>query len=264
MARFKMYLEYEGTRYSGWQIQNKARTVEGEIVDAMKTVFRTNSFDFGGAGRTDAGVHALAQTAHLDVETVLAPEIVRMKLNEQLPPDINILEVEKTSPDFHARYDAVARSYLYQISRRRTALGKRFVWWVNDIVNLRDMQDASQLLVGMKNFQSFTDDDPEEKSTQVLVEDIRIQEAGDLILVRVLGSHFLWRLVRRLVGTVVEIGRGRMPPKDLEHFLSVKSPEPAHHTAPASGLFLERVYYKGDKRMDTLRPVIEISNPWRK
>jgi tRNA pseudouridine38-40 synthase len=211
-----------------------------------------------------SGVHALAQTAHLDVKTVLAPEVIRMKLNEQLPADINILEVEKAPPAFHARHDAVARSYLYQISRRRTALGKRFVWWVNDIKNLRAMRDASQSFVGMKDFQSFTDDEPEEKSTKVLVEDLRIQETGDLILIRAVGSHFLWKLVRRLVGTVVEVGRGRMSPKDLEHFLTVKSPEPAHHTAPASGLFLERVYYTGDIRIDTFRPVIEVSNPWRR
>ncbi|MGH2569091.1 MAG: tRNA pseudouridine(38-40) synthase TruA, partial [Bacteroidota bacterium] len=129
MPRFKLTLEYEGTRYSGWQIQKNARTVQGEFVQAIHKVFRTNEFEFHGSGRTDAGVHALMQVAHLDVKTVLAPEIIRMKLNDELPADINILEIEKAAPTFHARHDAVARRYLYQVSRRRTAFGKRFVWW---------------------------------------------------------------------------------------------------------------------------------------
>lgn len=130
MSRFRLYIEYEGTRYSGWQIQQNARTVQGEISAAVKSIFKTGNFELYGSGRTDAGVHALLQTAHLDVKTMLAPEIIRMKLNDELPADINILEAEKAPASFHARHDAIARSYLYQISRRRTAFGKRYVWWI--------------------------------------------------------------------------------------------------------------------------------------
>ena len=125
MSRFKVYLEYEGTRYSGWQIQKNARTVQGEILRACHDIFKVAEIEFYGSGRTDAGVHALIQVAHLDVQTMLAPEVIRMKLNDELPADINILEVEKAPATFHARHDAVGRSYLYQISRRRTAFGKR-------------------------------------------------------------------------------------------------------------------------------------------
>src|SRR3972149_6579145 len=122
MGRFKLILEYEGTRYSGWQGQKNARTVQGDLMNAIGVVTETKQFELYGSGRTDAGVHALRQVAHLDIKTMLAPEILRRKLNDELPADINILEIGKAAPSFHARHDAVARSYLYQISRRRTAV----------------------------------------------------------------------------------------------------------------------------------------------
>jgi len=256
MARFKVYLEYEGTRYSGWQIQKNARTVQGEIVRAMRDVFKTERLELMGAGRTDAGVHALLQVAHLDVETMLGPEIIRMKVNDELPADINIIEVEKAPPSFHARHDALARSYVYQISRRRSAFGKRYVWWIKDALNVHAMRDASGLFIGMKDFQSFTDDDPDDKSTKVLIEELAIREAGDLLLIRIAGSHFLWKLVRRIVGVLAEAGRGKVDQHNVARLLHESSDAPAHLTAPPSGLFLERVYYEGDKRLEQLAPVM--------
>jgi tRNA pseudouridine38-40 synthase len=257
MARFKIYLEYEGTRYSGWQVQKNARTVQGEIIAAMRNVFKTEKLDFMGAGRTDAGVHALLQVGHLDVQTMLGPEIIRMKVNDELPADINIIEVEKASPSFHARHDAKARGYLYQISRRRTAFGKRYVWWIKDNLDVRRMQEASHLFKGMKNLQSFTDDDPDEKSTSVLIEDVAMKESGDLILIRIVGSHFLWKLVRRMVGVLAEVGRGQLDHKEVQRLIQESSDAPARLTAPPSGLFLERVYYEGDKRLERIEPVVE-------
>ena len=174
MQKFKMYIEYEGTRYSGWQVQQNARTIQGELLNAARTLFKTTELEIYGSGRTDAGVHALEQVAHLAVKTMLAPEIIRMKLNDELPADINILEVEKAHKNFHARHDVVARMYLYQISRRRTALGKRFVWWIKDELDFRAMERASKKFLGLKNFASFTADDPEEKSTKVLIENIEL------------------------------------------------------------------------------------------
>ncbi len=259
MARFKVYIEFEGTRYSGWQVQNNARTVQGELLNVSRKVFETADVEFYGSGRTDAGVHALCQVAHLDVATVLGPEIIRMKLNDELPADINILEVEKAPKDFHARHDATARSYLYQISRRRTAFGKRYVWWVKDKLDIRKMQEAANCFVGMKDLQSFTADDPEAKSTKVLIDGITLREAGDLILLRIEGSHFLWKLVRRVVGVLAEVGRGKLLMKDVERLIASKSDQPAKLTAPPSGLFLERVYYKGEKKLESLEPVMGIS-----
>jgi len=259
MSRFKLYVEYEGTRYSGWQVQKNARTVQGELIGAMKKVFKTDDFELYGAGRTDAGVHALQQIAHLEVKTMLGPEIIRVKVNDELPTDVNLIEVEKAAANFHARHDAVARSYLYQISRRRTALGKKYVWWIKDKLDLKKMEAALQLFVGMKNMQSFTDDDPEEKSTKVLVDVIEVKQAGDLILIRIIGSHFVWKLARRIVGVAAEVGRGKLWHEDVQRFLTMKSEEPARLTAPPSGLFLEKIYYKGEKHLEHLHPVFNIT-----
>jgi tRNA pseudouridine38-40 synthase len=259
MARFKLTIEYEGTRYSGWQVQKNARTVQGELIGAMKKIFGSNDFELYGSGRTDAGVHALCQIAHLDVSTMLAPEVIRIKVNDLLPADVNVIEVEKAAADFHARYNAVTRSYLYQISRRRTAFGKRYVWWIKDKLDLEKMEQTAHLFVGLKDFQSFTADDPEEKSTKVQIDSIQVKEAGDLILIRIIGSHFIWKMVRQLVGVMAEVGRGDLPLNDVKRFLHEHSDVPAKYTAPPSGLFLERVYYKDDMRLHTLRPVMEIS-----
>jgi tRNA pseudouridine38-40 synthase len=258
MARFKVYLEYEGTRYSGWQVQKNARTVQGELLQAAQKVFNTHELEFYGAGRTDAGVHALRQVAHLDVQTMLAPEIIRMKINDELPADINLLEVEKAPKNFHARHDAEARSYVYQISRRRTAFAKRYVWWVKDRLDTAKMESAAKHFVGMKNFESFTADDPDEKSTKVLIDAIQVKPAGELILIRISGSHFLWKMVRQMVGILAEVGRGNMAPAQVAGLLTTKSEIPAKYTAPPSGLFLERVYYKGDPRDTPLRPVMDV------
>src|SRR6187431_2994410 len=124
MARFKLTIEYAGTRYSGWQIQKNARTVAGEIERAIYLGTRRREFELYGAGRTDAGVHALAQVAHLELYTDLAPDVLRRRINDELPADIHIRSVDKAPHKFHARHDAVERAYLYQISRRRTAFGK--------------------------------------------------------------------------------------------------------------------------------------------
>ncbi len=254
-----MTIEYEGTRYSGWQVQKNARTVQGELSNAIRVVTGITHFEFHGSGRTDAGVHALQQVAHLDVKTVLAPEILRRKINDELPADINVLEIERTSPTFHARHDAIARSYLYQIARRRTAFGKRYVWWIKDALDVSAMKGLLPKFVGMKNFQSFTADDPEEKSTMVLVQEMQLVEAGDLLLVRMVGSHFLWKMVRQLTGVLAAVGRGVVDPAQAEQWLRTTSDEPARFTAPPSGLFLEQVLYRGD-RPRPLRSVINIGS----
>jgi len=246
--RFKLTIEYAGTRYSGWQIQRNARTIQGEIDRAIREVTRVEQFELYGSGRTDAGVHALAQVAHLDLDSRLPAETLRRRINDALPSDINILRIERVRHKFHARHDAVARSYIYQIARRRTAFAKAFVWWVKEELDAEAMRHAAAAFVGMHDFRAFSDDDPEEKSTQVLVESFDIHEDGDLLVVHIEASHFLWKMVRRLVGVLVEVGRGALPVDQAVGLLAEASPLPARVTAPASGLFLERVYYKDDPR----------------
>jgi len=259
-SRFKLIIEYEGTRYSGWQRQENAKTIQGTIAKAANEIFGNDFVDLQGSGRTDSGVHAFEQVAHLDAKTVLAPEIIRMKLNDHLPHDINILEVEKASQIFHARHNAKSRSYIYQISRRRTAFGKNFVWWIKDKLDFNKMESAAKTFVGLHDFSSFSDDDSEEKSTKVLIDNIRLKEDGDLILIRIVGSHFIWKMVRRIVGILVEVGRGNKTERDILNYLNVKSNEVAKFTAPPSGLFLEKVLYEGEKLSDEISPVIKIEH----
>ena len=246
--RFKLTIEYAGTRYSGWQIQRNARTIQGEIERAIREVTHVKPFELYGSGRTDAGVHALAQVAHLDINTTLPGETLRRRVNDALPADINILRIDKVRHRFHARHDAVARSYIYQIARRRTAFAKAFVWWVKDDLDADAMRRAAARFVGMHDFRTFSDDDPDHKSTQVLVESFDVHEDGDLLVVHIEASHFLWKMVRRLVGVLVEVGRGAQSLDDAVALLAKPSPLPARVTAPASGLFLERVYYADDPR----------------
>ena len=248
MSRFKLTIEYAGTRYSGWQIQHNARTIQGEIDRAVYEVTGERDFELYGSGRTDAGVHALAQVAHLDVHTTLPTETFRWRLNEVLPSDINVLRIDPVRHKFHARHDAQARSYIYQVSRRRTAFAKPFVWWVKEDLDAGRMREAARRFVGHHDFQSFSDDDPQDKSTEVLVEGLEIYEDGDLILFHIEGSHFIWKMVRRIVGVLVEVGRGAMTVDEAAALLSERSAAPARLTAPASGLFLERVYYEGEPR----------------
>lgn len=285
MPRFKLTIEYAGTRYSGWQKQKNARTVQGEIERAIGELTREKTFEFMGSGRTDAGVHALRQVAHLELRKALPAESLRRGINDGLPADIHVLAVDSVPHRFHARHGAVARSYLYQISRRRSAFAKPFVWWVKEALDLDRMTAAATRFTGMHDFQAFSDDDPDDKSTEVLVEDLTIAEDGDLILIRVGGSHFIWKMVRRMVGVLAEVGKGAIDSDDIGQLLKgasstsalrastfalrasadrsvdKKDPPlrtPAELTAPASGLFLERVFYDGDQRRWPLLPAAPV------
>ena len=248
MPRFKLTIEYAGTRYSGWQIQKNARTVAGEIERAVAAVTGVRQFELYGAGRTDAGVHALAQVAHLQIDTRMDADSLAWRVNDELPADINILELVRATQRFHARHDAVARSYLYQIARRRTAFAKPYVWWVREDLNVKAMREAAAAFVGLKDFAGFAREDREDTSSKVQVDTVEILEEPALLLIRIVGSHFLWRMVRRMVGVLVAVGRREMRPADVARMLTEASDESAALAAPASGLFLERVYYPGDSR----------------
>ena len=258
LMRFKVTLEYAGTRYSGWQIQKNARTVQGEIARAVTEVIGTADFELYGSGRTDAGVHALAQVAHLDAHVTVPPEMLRRRINDLLPSDINVLRLEPVRHRFHARHSAVGRSYIYQVSRRRTAFAKAFVWWVKDELDVERMRTTAKRFVGFHDFRAFSDADPEETSTDVLVDTLDIHEDDDLLVVHIEGSHFLWKMVRRLVGVLVEVGRGGLSDEEAARLFIAGGGLPARLTAPASGLFLERVFYEGEPRDVAVRPPVAV------
>jgi tRNA pseudouridine38-40 synthase len=255
MQTFRLTLEYDGSRFSGWQEQINARTVQGELKQAVLDLFRTD-VEVQGAGRTDAGVHAVGQVAHLKVRgketrgkapALTASQILR-ELNDALPASIAILDVTEVPPRFHARHDAKSRAYFYQISTRKAALSKRFVWWVKEPLDVPRMQQAAALIAGRHDFAAFRAADPSKpgESTIVVVESAEISVDDNLIVFRIEASHFIWKMVRRLTGTLVKIGRDEVSVGEFRNLLSgKKNPklDIAAWTAPASGLFLEGVRY---------------------
>jgi tRNA pseudouridine38-40 synthase len=256
LKTWKLTLEYNGTKYSGWQEQQNARTVQGQLRKAAEDFFGT-AVEIQGAGRTDAGVHARAQVAHLRVRPKpggkprFAPvNTILRALNERLPADVCIIDVAEVEDTFH---DAVSRTYLYQISTRRTAFFKRYVWWVKEPLDTAAMARAARMLIGRHNFNCFRAPDPSkpDESPIVVVEDASIEVEGDLILFRITASHFVWRMVRRVVGVLVKIGKGEITIEDFERLLGGQadpSMDVAAWTAPASGLFLESVAYPDPDR----------------
>lgn len=256
MARFKLTIEYDGSPYHGWQFQKNKPTVMGVLMNACKSALEVNEFELYGAGRTDAGVHALAQVAHLDCKTDLKPDAVRMGLNDALPATVNIRAVKAAAKNFHARYDAVARSYVYHISERRTAFAKKYCYWVRDRLDISAMGQAALAFEGVQDFRSFgslggtlggspggSGSTDQKQSTRVRIHRAAVYKKGASILIHIVGTHFLWKMVRRMAGVLIECGRGKLDRKDIERFLKTESAAPAELTVPPSGLFLERVYY---------------------
>ncbi len=207
---WKLTLEYDGTRYRGWQSQkNTDRTVQGVLLRAARELLGDDA-SVGGAGRTDAGVHAIAQVAHLKARKGMPERDLEYGLNDRLPFDVNVTAVAAAAPGFHARHDAVSRTYLYRISRRRTAFDKRLVWWVKDRLDAAAMQRAAGLFAGRHDFASFCENAEGQDSTIVVVEKSEVLDRGNEIHFRIEASHFLWKMVRRLAGTLVEVGRGNL------------------------------------------------------
>jgi tRNA pseudouridine38-40 synthase len=256
---YRLAVEYEGTRYHGWQEQKNARSVAGEIRKAVCEA-GGDVLEFGGSGRTDAGVHALEQVAHLRLRRSVDTEPFRRAVNEALPPDVHVISIAAESERFHARHSAVARSYLYQVSRRRSALGKRFVWWVKRPLDASRMARAAERIRGRHDFAAFCERPEAQASTIVVVEDVRVAEAGALVLVRLVASHFLWKMVRRIVGSLVRVGAGEIDEATLAALLDGKLRDPgvAESTAPPSGLFLERVLYPGSPPLSPIAPAFPV------
>ncbi len=257
MPTYKLTIEYEGTRYSGWQAQgNTQKTIQGHLIRAAKQVF--GEADLGGAGRTDAGVHASGQVAHMRVRKAADPLQITRKMNDLLPHDIHILDAVRAADNFHARHDATSRVYLYQISTRRTAFAKPFVWWIKDRLDAGAMTLAASSIAGRHDFSAFTDKRlSADESRIVVVESCELGTEGDLILFRIAASHFLWKMVRRLVSYLVEVGRGTIKAEALRAMLRADA-EPFSPTAPPSGLFLEAILYDGESFDRPLRSIVPV------
>ncbi|MHB8801053.1 MAG: tRNA pseudouridine(38-40) synthase TruA [Thermoanaerobaculia bacterium] len=258
-AVLRAKIEYDGSRYRGWQAQVNARTVQGVLLAAARELWGPG-VRVHGAGRTDAGVHALGQVAsvHLPPRSRVDAASALRRWNDLLPFDVNVLSLVPAAATFHARHDAVRRVYRYRIATRRTAYGKPFVYWAKDELDVAAMDHAARLLAGRHDFAGFCENPEGHDSTIVVVEEARVSapaEADGLVLVRVSASHFLWRMVRRVVGVLLEVGAGRMTEAQMARLLVERTGEVARLTVPPSGLFLESVGYPGEPDEEPPHPL---------
>ncbi len=270
---YRFTIEYDGTRYQGWQVQPNARTIAGTLTDALVEVFGKD-VELGGAGRTDAGVHALGQVAHVKTAKKIHPAEAMRGINSLLPADINVLRVDTAEPNFNARKHAIARYYLYQISLQRTAFAKRYIWWVKDPLDLAAMRLGAEQFRGFHDFTAFCHMDSDQRGEEIPeggegprrvdLHDITVMPRPGMLVIRVGASHFLWKMVRRIVGSLVAVGNGNMRPDDIRDLLRARRPSEAvaQMTAPASGLFLERVEYPREisERIEDLTPKMGVPN----
>lgn len=265
VAAYRILLEYDGSRFQGWQKQGAKQTAQGvrTVAGTLERLLFEAGFPvrtLSGSGRTDAGVHALAQVAHLHLAAIKAPKPFELQrlLDEGLPSDIAIRSIETCSPGFHARHDALERTYLYQLSLRRSALAKPYLWWVKGKLDLELLREAWMAFQGNYDCSAFADLEPGEDG-RVQVRGCELQVEGSLVLLRVTADHFLRRQVRRMVGAAVQCGLGREQPRKIVADLKRASEAANLHwgakAAPSAGLFLEAVRYPGDAPLAPLRAV---------
>ena len=258
MPTYRLLLEYDGTKFAGWQILPRGRTVQGTLLEALRRVTGEEDLDLQGAGRTDAGVHALGQVASFRTRRTLPLAKTLAELEGVLPADVAVRRLELAAPRFHARHDATGRAYRYQIALRRSAFGKRVSWWVPEPLDIPAMAEAGKRFVGLADFSAFTRRAKEQKSTKVLMEEVLVSQIGEVVLVRLVASHFLWNQVRRMVGVLVAVGKGELAPEAIPQLLSGRKPLPPV-AAPAAGLFLEAVRYPGEPFL--LPPLLPVGLP---
>lgn len=245
MKRFKLTLAYAGTSFHGWQRQAGLPTVQQALEDAFED-FLNHPVTLWGSGRTDAGVHACGQVAHVDVDKDYTSFAIQGALNQRLREmPISILKVEDVSQDFHARFSARSRTYLYKILNRRAppALEKDRVWWVVPGLSLDAMRAGAQFLLGHHDFTSFRDKDCQAASPLKTLDLLTFEKQGEIIFVQAKARSFLHHQVRNMVGTLKRVGEGAWPPHKVKDILEARDRRAAGPTAPACGLYLMEVGY---------------------
>jgi tRNA pseudouridine38-40 synthase len=245
MPRYKLTIEYDGAPFVGWQVQHNGLSVQGAVAAAV-TAFCGEKVMVQGAGRTDAGVHALGQVAHADLSSERAPDTIRDALNAHLRPHpIAILAVEAVSPDFDARRSALRRHYLYRIVNRRPdlALERGRAWRVPRPLDAEAMHAAAQRLVGKHDFTTFRSTECQAKSPEKTLDRLDVSRAGDDVRIAAVARSFLHNQVRSMVGSLVPVGEGKWNADDLSRALAARDRAACGPVAPPEGLYLVRVEY---------------------
>ena len=243
MRNIKLVIEYDGSNFSGWQIQPNDRTVQREIEKALKLVTK-EEVKLIGSGRTDSGVHARGQVANFLTSSKIPGDRFKYALNSILSKDISIVESLEVPKEFHSRYDALSKKYRYIIynSNRRSALLRNYSYYVPYELDFNLMEKSIKKFEGEHDFVGFMSTNSNIKNTVRKIESIDIKKNKDMIYIDVVGNGFLYNMVRIIVGTMVDIGRGNIK-NDISYILESKNRDLAGHTAPAQGLYLEWVKY---------------------
>ena len=245
MPRYKLTIEYDGGPYHGWQWQDNVPSIQGAMEAAAAKLDQADVQVYG-SGRTDAGVHALAQIAHMDLSKDIREDKVRDALNFHLDDHtISVLSAEKVDDEFHARFDAKERNYLYRIIDRRAklALERGRVWRVPYKIDVDAMHDAAQVFVGQHDFTSFRDTQCQAKSPVKTIDDVTVLRASEEVHIHCRARSFLHKQVRSIVGTLNEVGRGQWIREDVEDALAAKDRTACGPVAPPDGLYLTQVKY---------------------
>ncbi len=243
MPRYKICIEFEGTDYNGWQKQPNGDTVEEQIESALAQILR-QPVDIIGQGRTDSGVHAEGQVAHFDFPEELDRDRLLYALLGVLPHDIAVWDMQEVAPDFHARFDALSRRYRYQIARRPMPLLRSTSEMVLDDLDIAAMKTCAQKIRGTHNFDSFTKPDNENPDSACEVMLSEFSESDSLLIYKIEANRFVRHMVRRLVGTMVEVGKGSRSAEEFISLIENPSKDKNAHGAAAQGLILEKVCYK--------------------
>jgi tRNA pseudouridine38-40 synthase len=243
MPRYKLTIEYDGTDFSGWQIQPDDRTLEDTLEKAFSTVVQ-RSIDLVGQGRTDAGVHAKGQVAHVDLPKDTDLDKLLHGVNKMVGNEIEVTHIESVHQDFHARFDAIARQYEYTITTRNIPLLHRYAWDVHQPVDIQKLQECSAILEGEIDFAGFSKFNEDNKTTLCEIHQTEFEVEGEIIRYHIRANRFLRNMVRRLVGTMIHVAQGKKSVKNFQQKLQKPAFKMPTHTAPAKGLVLEKTFYK--------------------